>query len=139
MNRVPSGGEKTSQLQHISDLFAGLPLLTMRHRLDEPIGLVQLRDLGSELYGDVDPLAKLVDTPALDIASDGRETVLRLLVPGASRDELEIEMEGDELIVSLGSYRRTVKVPDGLTGRPVDRAGLRGQYLEIVFGDLTNG
>ncbi len=139
VNRVPSGVGTPAQLQSISDLFAGLPLLTMRQRSDEPIGLAQLRDLGSELYREIDPLAKLVDTPALDIASDGRETVLRLLVPGASRDELDIEMEGDELIISLGPYRRTVKLPDGLTDRPVDRAGLRGQYLEIVFGELTNG
>jgi arsenite/tail-anchored protein-transporting ATPase len=139
VNRVPSGVGTTAQLQSISDLFAGLPLLTMRQRSDEPIGLAQLRDLGSELYREIDPLAKLVDTPALDIASDGRETVLRLLVPGASRDELDIEMEGDELIISLGPYRRTVRVPDGLTDRPVDRAGLRGQYLEIVFGELADG
>jgi HSP20 family molecular chaperone IbpA len=100
---------------------------------------LQLRDLGTELYRNVDPLTKFVDTPALDIASDGDETVLRLLVPGASRDELDIEMEGDELIISLGSYRRTVKLPEGLIGRSVDRAGLRGQYLEIVFGERTHG
>jgi arsenite/tail-anchored protein-transporting ATPase len=139
VNRVPGGAGKTSELQSIADLFAGLPLLTMRNRPDEPIGLLQLRDLGTELYRNVDPLTKFVDTPALDIASDGDETVLRLLVPGASRDELDIEMEGDELIISLGSYRRTVKLPDGLIGRSVDRAGLRGQYLEIVFGERSNG
>jgi arsenite-transporting ATPase len=121
----------------LSDSFAGLPMLPVRYRPDEPIGLTQLREVGSELYRDIDPLAKLVDTPALDIASDGCETVLRLLVPGASRDELDVEMEGNDLIVSLGSYRRSVKLPDGLTGRSVDRAGLRGQYLEIVFGDPT--
>jgi HSP20 family molecular chaperone IbpA len=89
------------------------------------------------LYEDLDPLEKLVDAPALDIASDGQETVLRLLVPGVSRDELDIEMDGGDLIVSLGSYRRSVKLPDGLIGRPVARAGLRGQYLEIVFGGRT--
>jgi arsenite/tail-anchored protein-transporting ATPase len=139
VNRVPRGAGKTSELQSIADLFAGLPLLTMRNRPDEPIGLLQLRDLGTELYRNVDPLTKFVDTPALDIASDGDETVLRLLVPGASRDELDIEMEGDELIISLGSYRRTVKLPEGLIGRSVDRAGLRGQYLEIVFGERTHG
>jgi arsenite-transporting ATPase len=138
VNRVPNGAGKNSELQSIADLFAGLPLLTVRNRPDEPIGLVQLRDLGSRLFREVDPLAKMVDTPALDIASDGLETVLRILVPGASRDELDIEMEGDELIISLGSYRRTVKLPDGLIGRSVDRAGLRGQYLEIVFGEPAN-
>ena len=139
VNRVPGGAGKTSELQSIADLFAGLPLLTMRNRPDEPIGLLQLRAVGTELYRNVDPLTKFVDTPALDIASDGDETVLRLLVPGASRDELDIEMGGDELIISLGSYRRTVKLPDGLIGRSVDRAGLRGQYLEIVFGERSNG
>jgi arsenite/tail-anchored protein-transporting ATPase len=139
VNRIPSGVEQASQLQGISDLFAGLPCLTMRRWPDEPIGLVQLRDLGSELYREADPLARMVDTPALDIASDGLETVVRVLVPGASRDELDVEMEGDELIISLGSYRRTVKLPDGLIGRSVDRAGLRGQYLEIVFGEPANG
>jgi arsenite/tail-anchored protein-transporting ATPase len=139
VNRVPGGAGKTSELQSIADLFAGLPVLTMRNRPDEPIGLLQLRALGTELYRNVDPLTKFVDTPALDIASDGDETVLRLLVPGASRHELDIEMEGDELIISLGSYRRTVKLPEGLVGRSVDRAGLRGQYLEIVFGERGNG
>jgi arsenite/tail-anchored protein-transporting ATPase len=138
VNRVPGGAGKTSELQSIADLFAGLPVLTMRNRPDEPIGLLQLRALGTELYRNVDPLTKFVDTPALDIASDGDETVLRLLVPGASRHELDIEMEGDELIISLGSYRRTVKLPEGLIGRSVDRAGLRGQYLEIVFGERGN-
>ena len=137
VNRVPNGESRASKLRMISDSFAGLPILKVRQWPDEPIGLTQLRDVGSELYRDLDPLAKLVDTPALDIASDGRESVLRLLVPGASRDELDIEMEGNDLIVSLGSYRRSVKLPDGLTGRSVDRAGLRGQYLEIVFGDPT--
>jgi arsenite/tail-anchored protein-transporting ATPase len=134
VNRVPSGESRAANLRMISDSFAGLPILKVPHRPDEPIGLAQLRDVGSELYGDLNPLAKFVETPALDIASDGQESVLRLLVPGASRDELDIEMDGSDLIVSLGSYRRLVKLPDGLIGRPVARAGLRGQYLEIVFG-----
>ena len=137
VNRVPSGEIGASKLHTISDSFAGLPILKVGHWPDEPIGLAELRDMGSELYRDLDPLAKLVDTPALDIASDGRESVLRLLVPGASREELDVEMEGNDLIVSLGSYRRSVKLPDGLAGRSVDRAGLRGQYLEIVFGEPT--
>jgi arsenite-transporting ATPase len=77
VNRVPGGAGKTSELQSIADLFAGLPVLTMRNRPDEPIGLLQLRALGTELYPNVDPLTKFVDTPALDIASDGDETVLR--------------------------------------------------------------
>ena len=58
VNRVPGGAEKTSELQSVADLFAGLPLLTVRNRSDEPIGLLQLRAVGTELYRNVDPLTK---------------------------------------------------------------------------------
>jgi arsenite-transporting ATPase len=138
VNRVPRDGSSPAQMQTISEVFTGLPQLTVRHRPEEPLGLTALREVGRELYPEVDPLARMVTTPALEIVSAGRESVLRLFVPGASRDEIEVEIERDELIVTLGSYRRTVKLPDGLSGRSVDRAGLRGQHLEVVFGEVCN-
>jgi arsenite-transporting ATPase len=125
-------------MKTISDVFTGLPQLAVRHRPEEPLGLAALREVGRELYPEVDPLARMAATPALEIVSAGRESVLRLFVPGASRDEIEVEIERDELIVTLGSHRRTVKLPDGLSDRSVERAGLRGQHLEVVFGEVCH-
>jgi arsenite-transporting ATPase len=138
VNRVPRDGSSTAQMKTISDVFTGLPQLAVRHRPEEPLGLAALREVGRELYPEVDPLARMAATPALEIVSAGRESVLRLFVPGASRDEIEVEIERDELIVTLGSHRRTVKLPDGLSDRSVERAGLRGQHLEVVFGEVCH-
>jgi arsenite-transporting ATPase len=123
------------QLERIDRAFAAVPRLQAHRRVDEPLGLVALAELGWELYGRRDPLATMADRPPLRIASRGDETVVRLLVPGVQRDRIDVEHDGDELFVTLGAYRRSVPLPDALRRRQVVRAGLDGSDLEIVFAE----
>jgi arsenite-transporting ATPase len=122
----------------LADVFAGLPRREARQRPTEPIGLAALQEVGRELYGEGDPLRRLCQTPPFQITSHGGESIVRLFVPGAMREEIELELHGSELFVTLGAYRRAVTLPDGLRGRPVARAGLNGQHLEVVFGEVVH-
>jgi arsenite-transporting ATPase len=128
-----------AQLEAIDETFASLPRLRVRHRPVEPLGLDALEEIGEELYGDGDPLAKLSFTPALEITSTGKEPMVKLFIPGATRDEIQLEHEDDELIVTIGAHRRTVRLPDGLNGRRVSRAGVRNEHLEVFFGEVVHG
>jgi arsenite/tail-anchored protein-transporting ATPase len=145
VNRVPApaqdGGAvgrsamRRAQLEAIDATFAALPRLRVSDRPEEPLGIGALVEVGQELYGTTDPLAKLSPGHALEITSRGPESMVRLAVPGVERDQVGIEREGDELVVSLGAHRRSIVLPEGLRDRDVVRAGIDGHHLEIVFGE----
>lgn len=132
---APSSAPQRARLEEIDTSFAALPRLEVRQRSDEPLGLGALLDVGRELYGPSDPLARLSYRRALEITSRGDESMVRLAVPGVPRDQIELERDGDELVIALGAHRRSVVLPTGLRGREIVRAGLDEQELEIVFGE----
>ena len=128
-----NGNGQRAQLERIDDAFATVPRLAVHQRPCEPLGPAALADLGHELYGGHDPLAHLAPRDALEITSRGDEPVVRLPVTGVERDRIELARERDELIVTLGSHRRTVLLPDALRHREVVRAGVAHNHLEVVF------
>lgn len=127
-----------ARVETIDTTFAALPRLRLCQRADEPLGLEALLGVGRELYGSCDPFAQLSHGRALEITSRGDESTLRLAVPGIARDQIELERDGDELVIALGAHRRSVVLPEGLRDRDVVRAGLQGQHLEIVFGERAH-
>jgi arsenite-transporting ATPase len=123
-----------AQLDDIESSFAPLPRLVALHRLAEPVGLEALADLGGQLYGDVDPAGRLAEVEPIEIRSREGETAVRVFLPGVGRHEVQLERAGDELALTLGSRRRLVRIPAGLNGRSIVRAGFTQPHLEIVFG-----
>jgi arsenite-transporting ATPase len=123
------------QIEAIDRTFAPLPCLTASLSLEEPIGLELISALGRELYAERDPLDRMSSGQALHIATSGDQSTVRMPVPGVDRDDIRLDRLGDELVVTLGAYRRTVRLPDGLRWQEVVRAGVAGNHLEIVFGE----
>jgi arsenite/tail-anchored protein-transporting ATPase len=122
------------QLKEIDSAFSPLPQLRVHLRPSEPIGIDALADVGAELYRDTDPMARLSDRAAVAFGADGDRTVIRIPVAGVDRDDIDVERGEGELAVSLGAYRRVITLPDSLRYRPVVRAGIRDEMLEVVFG-----
>jgi arsenite-transporting ATPase len=73
------------------------------------------------------PLAPL--QPPITVNS-ANAPYLSLFLPGVNRDDLSISVSGDELIVSLGPYRRHLLLPPALRGVPI-RAIREGDRLTI--------
>jgi arsenite-transporting ATPase len=134
---TPRSSTRLAQAARTESVFSGLPRLTVRERADEPLGLDSLLEVGHELYNGGDPLARLADGQALEITSRGGESVVRLFAPGVERDRIRLERDGDELVVALGTHRRTVLLPPSLRHRDVVRAGLNGQHLEVIFEERS--
>src|SRR5262249_41675390 len=121
-----------TQLESIDRSFDPLPRLRVRRRYAEPIGLEMLAEVADELYAGLDPVACLSDQPALELDTQGAESRVRLFAPGVMRDQIALERDGAELIVTLGEHRRAVQLPDTLQFQDVLRAGRDGAYLEVV-------
>jgi arsenite-transporting ATPase len=130
---------KESQAEHLSSIvdgFAPVPILRAGLAAAEIVGIAALDDFGAELYAGLDPAAVLHhDEPLRVDACDGGY-VLRLALPFADRDELDLGRNGPELQIRVGPYRRSLVLPDALARRPVAGAVLVGSALEVRFGDL---
>ncbi|MGI8938707.1 MAG: ArsA family ATPase [Iamia sp.] len=118
----------------IEEGFAPLPVLRAELAEEEVVGLDRLRDLATAIYGDTDPAARLHEGEPLRLETDGDDMVLLLDLPFAERDELDLGRHGDELLVTVGPYRRALVLPDSLVRRAVAGARLEGGRLHVRFG-----
>jgi arsenite-transporting ATPase len=122
-----------SHLAEIEQGFAPLPILTSELAPDEPVGTDRLRQFGADLYRDVDPAAILHAGEPLSVSKERGQFVLRLELPFADKDDLELGRHDDELLVRVGPYRRSILLPDSLKRREVTAARLRDGVLRVTF------
>jgi arsenite-transporting ATPase len=121
------------QLEAIHEGFAPVPVLRSELQPGEPIGAEALSGFARELYGTLDPTAVLHrgDPLRVETGAGGRRLVQAL--PFGERDELSLARRDDELIVSVGPYRRAIVLPDSLRSRSVSDARLEDGELVVEF------
>jgi arsenite-transporting ATPase len=118
-----------------ADSFAGLDLWTSVYRASEPVGREELLDLAQQVYGDTDPLASGSAHPAMSVRSTAGGRILSLPLPLAAQDDVRLARKGDELVVSVASYRRLVTLPSGLARHRVAGARVHDGQLQVRFTD----
>ncbi|MBT8202217.1 MAG: ArsA family ATPase [Acidimicrobiia bacterium] len=122
-------------LEDIEDGFADVDIRRLRLFDEEMVGVDKLRLLGDELYGDIDPTSRLSDSEPFQVLDDGDDVVLAMAVPFADKSEVDVVRYGEELIITVGTYRRAFILPDSLRRRVVRRAKLEGGVLRVTFGE----
>ena len=125
---------QAGHLETVDSAFAEVPRLRLRLFDDEMVGVDRLREMATELYGDVDPVADFDAVNPFHLREEGEEVVVEMDVPFASREELDVLRRGNELAITLGPYRRSLVLPDSLQRRPVTNASLSDGRLRIRFG-----
>lgn len=120
-------------LAAIEAAFAPLPVLKAELAAAELVGVPRLRDFAATVYGDGDPTAVLHRGEPIRIRRRGDGYVLTIDLPFADRDELELGRRGDELVVTVGPYRRALVLPDSLRRRRIGEASLKRGTLRVVF------
>ncbi|WP_439936376.1 ArsA family ATPase [Nocardia sp. N13] len=124
-------------LEDAADSFAGLDLWTSVYRASEPVGREELLDLARQVYGDTDPLASGPAHPAMSVRSTAGGRVLSLPLPLAAQDDVRLARKGDELVVSVASYRRLLTLPSGLARHRVAGARVHDGQLQVRFTEPT--
>ncbi len=120
-------------LREATESFAGLPIWLSEYRPTEPVGLSELRELGRALYGDGDPLDVRRSEEPLRITRSPDGAVLRLRLPFVGREDVDLARDGDDLVVTVASYRRLLTLPAGLARRRVAGARVDGGELQVRF------
>jgi arsenite-transporting ATPase len=124
---------QAGHLATIDEGFAPLPVLRAELASDELVGIERLRAFGESLYRDHDVAAVLHEGEPLEVTREGDDYVLVQELPFAASDELELGRLGDELLVRVGPYRRSLLLPDTLRHRQVSDASLADGALRVVF------
>lgn len=120
-------------LGQVSESFAGLPQWRSVYRTGEPVGVTALGDLAREVYADADPLAAPLGGGPFRITRTASGAVLHLALPFVTRDEVDLARHGDELVVSVASYRRLLTLPPGLSRHQIAGARVVGGELQVRF------
>ncbi|MBM0127813.1 ArsA family ATPase [Pimelobacter simplex] len=117
-------------LREVAQSFSGLPVWTSEYQAAEPVGVPALSALAADLYGDADPLAVPAGEGPFRVShGDDGGAVAHLSLPNVSRSEVDLARNGDELVMTVGSYRRLLTLPPGL-------ARLRVAGASVVEGEL---
>jgi arsenite-transporting ATPase len=121
------------EIERAEEQFAATPLLRLRFQPDEVIGDAALARVARELYGARDPSLPFVDAPPVRFSSDGGETVLEMKLPHAVGRSLDLKQRDDELILTVGGWRRRLPLPESLRGAVVRSAHFSEGALVVRF------
>lgn len=122
-------------LAQVDQSFAGLPIWRSEYRTHEPVGVAALTTLAEEVYAGSDPLAAPTGHGPYGVDRTADGAVLRLALPFVTRAEVGLARNGDELVVTVGSYRRLLSLPAGLARLRVAGARVEAGELRVRFAD----
>jgi len=128
---------RRSQAQYVEEIeraFAPVPLLRVRQRSGEVVGLDALAALAEEIYGHDDPARGRPAEPPISISRENGRYILRVALPFVAGGEVDVWSRGDELTISVGNVRRSLVLPHALAARPVIEARLCDGALRVSFG-----
>ena len=106
----------------------------VRHGIEQHACIGVLRR-GKQLGGgrDLDEAAMIDGAGPFRITRSESGAVVHLALPHVTRDEVGLARHGDELVVSVASYRRLLTLPPGLGRHQIAGARVVGGELQVRF------
>ena len=124
---------QTEVLAEVRESFGDIALWTSVYRAEEPVGVEALRAFGSELYGDDVAWAPSAGPGPLTVDRTDFGAVLTVQLPFATKADVDLARHGEELVVTVGSYRRLLALPGALARQNVVAARVDGGRLQVRF------
>jgi arsenite-transporting ATPase len=127
------GRTQLERKREVEETFAPLPCLVAPLAADEVRGVEALITHGEALFGDLDPAARLGESPRLRFERDTMGARVRLPLPGLDPRTLEVTRVEDELLVGVAGRRRKIALPAGFSRLEVEGVAYRGSELVVSF------
>ena len=120
-------------LAEVEQSFANLPVWRSPYRPGEPVGADELADFAVEAYGDDDPLSTPVGEGPMTIRRTESGATLSMALPFVAKTDVDLARHGNELVVTVGSYRRLLALPSALSRHTVAGARVEDGVLQVRF------
>lgn len=117
--------------------FAPVPVLRSELAPCDVVGIDALRALGDELWAGHDPFDRLTTRRPMQLRRCEPDGTFELSVelPFAVSSDIDVARSGDELLITLGSQRRALALPESLRRREVISATVSNGTLRVRFAD----
>lgn len=125
-------------LQMIEEMFSPLPMRLVPMFEDEVVGLPVLRRMAERIYGDDDPTQVYYHGRTQAVEREGDRYYLRLPLALAPKDAIQLTHAGEELVIHIGNFKRTLLLPRVLAGRQVLGAQYADNVLTVTFVGDSN-
>lgn len=118
----------------VEKTFHPIPVIKAPFFDREMVGIDLLRELGKTLYGDGDPTAFYYRGRPYEVVRDDGTFLLSVDLPFTEKQQISLSRHADELIIDLGTWRRTLVLPRILVDAPTQGARFDDGTLKIRFG-----
>lgn len=120
-------------LDEVEQSFAGLPVWRSLYRPCEPVGVEELASFAEAAYAGDDPLSPPTGVGPMTVQRTRAGAMLRMDLPFAAKTDIDLARHGDELVVTVGSYRRLLALPAALARQTIAGARVEDGALQVRF------
>ena len=124
---------QTAVLTDVEASFTGLPIWRSAYQAREPVGVDALADFAEAAYGDDDPFAAPVGQSPMTVVRTRSGAMLRIALPFVATSDIDLARHGDEIVVTVGSYRRLIALPAALARQDLAGARVINGGLQVRF------
>ena len=118
----------------VDKMFHPIPVRKAPFFDREMVGIDRLRELADTLYGTTDPTDFFYRGRPYSVVRDGDGYLVSVDLPFTDKERISLSRHGDELVIDLGTWRRTLVLPRILVDAPTEGARFEDQTLKIRFG-----
>ncbi|MDJ0786745.1 MAG: ArsA family ATPase [Myxococcota bacterium] len=121
--------------EEMAEIEASFPVPRLQAPLlpREVRGLEALESLAESLWAGRDPAERLTTEEPIVIEKQRGRVRIRLALPGARKEELDLKVRGTELFLRVRDASRCLALPDSVSGRALESARLEDGVLWIEF------
>lgn len=125
--------QQEESMRELKESFGEIPLLTLELQDHELQGIEALTEAAGLLYGDKDPMDIFFSDCLIKTEKQNGGILLKLSLPFAEKEEIDLEASGTELMITVKNERRRFMIPDMLKGKEVAGARFHEGWLMVKF------
>jgi arsenite/tail-anchored protein-transporting ATPase len=127
------------QMELVRSAFAPVPILTAPYFEQEVIGPHMLDRLSGVLFAERDCSSVLFDELTQELTTNNGRAELRLVLPFAEKADIGLKKIGMEVVVRVGTQKRTIVLPQALAAYRPAGARFEDGALNVTFEKETSG
>lgn len=149
INRILPSKDQSQFLGHWADVqskyldmakefFQPVPIFTAPLGNDEILGVDALGDFGQGIFGNTDPSQVLYQRQSMDFIRDDGCCCVKLHMPFAQKQDIDLAKVGDELIIRVGNIKRSIILPRAFAALEPTGAKLTNDELLVNLGETDD-
>jgi len=102
------------------------------------VGVELLRQLAARLYDGADPTQFYYRGRPYEVTREDGQFMLSVDLPFTEKQDINLSRHADELVIDLGTWRRTLVLPRILVDMPTQGASFHDGTLKIRFAGTSS-